>query len=280
MTEMDETRPRRRREPDKGFEVLKAQLVICAAALLFALILKFIGGDVYAATKEKYATMFDDTTTVDEVLQTVTHAFDMSSRPEDGSGSGAESETPAESEISQPEETGSEAPTESAASAGSGDQVGGEDEGAAFTEYGDAVNGIVQTGASINTMKMPVIGRISDYFGYRTHPITGEFKLHRGLDIAAPSGDSIKAAYDGVTEKRGEQDDYGLYIMLDHGGGLETLYAHCSRLIAPVGSAVKKGQVIALVGNTGNSTGPHCHFEVRVNNVRINPLWLIADTTA
>ncbi len=109
----------------------------------------------------------------------------------------------------------------------------------------------------------------SDY-GPRTNPYVG---FHRGIDIGMPMGTSICATKDGtVSTSVYGTGSYGYYIILDHGDGIQTLYAHCSELLVSVGDVVAKGQIIAKVGSTGNSTGPHVHFEVRINGERVDPL--------
>jgi murein DD-endopeptidase MepM/ murein hydrolase activator NlpD len=115
--------------------------------------------------------------------------------------------------------------------------------------------------------------RLSSPFGYRIHPISGSKKLHTGLDMAAPSGTSIYAAESGVVIVSQWWSGYGNCIIIDHGGGLWTLYGHIKNggLLVQKGDNVKRGQKIALVGSTGNSTGPHLHFEVRKNSEPVNP---------
>ena len=113
---------------------------------------------------------------------------------------------------------------------------------------------------------LPVAGTITSPQGYRTDPITGEVSYHSGTDIAAPEGTPILAAADGTVTIANALDSwggsYGYHVKLDHGGGLTTLYAHCSSICVTVGQQVKAGQVIAYVGQTGRATGPHLHFEV------------------
>lgn len=113
---------------------------------------------------------------------------------------------------------------------------------------------------------------ITSEFGNRRDPITGERRGHTGMDLAVPTGTPIRAALPGiVTVSAYNQGGYGYYVMIDHGGGLSTLYGHCSRLLSQVGKTVQAGDVIALSGSTGRSTGPHLHFEVRVNGQRTDP---------
>ena len=114
--------------------------------------------------------------------------------------------------------------------------------------------------------------RVTSEFGNRVDPITGKRKGHGGMDLAVPSGTPIRAALPGtVTVSKYNAGGYGYYVMIDHGNGLATLYGHCSKLLAKVGQTVEAGDIIALSGSTGRSTGPHLHFEVRVNGERTNP---------
>lgn len=113
---------------------------------------------------------------------------------------------------------------------------------------------------------------VTSEFGNRRDPFTGERRGHTGIDLAVPKGTPIRAALPGtVTTSKYNAGGYGYYVMIDHGGGLSTLYAHCSQLLVRVGQTVQAGDIIALSGSTGRSTGPHLHLEVRVNGERTNP---------
>lgn len=120
------------------------------------------------------------------------------------------------------------------------------------------------------SMIWPVSGHISCEYGYRYCPYHG-YELHTGIDIAVGTGTSVKAASSGVVRQAYYNSSYGNMVLIDNGGGIYTLYAHNSRLLVSAGQKVSQGQVIARSGNTGNSTGPHVHFEVRVNGQYVNP---------
>lgn len=123
-------------------------------------------------------------------------------------------------------------------------------------------------------MDWPVPGytRITSSFGMRTHPITGIYKLHTGTDIGAPMGADFIAANDGLVTYAGYNGAYGNMVILDHGGGITTLYAHGSQILVSVGDTVSQGTPILKVGSTGYSTGPHAHFEVRIKGQYVEPL--------
>ncbi|MCF6463844.1 peptidase M23 [Clostridium sp. Cult1] len=126
-------------------------------------------------------------------------------------------------------------------------------------------------------MSWPVPGhtRISSPYGYRIHPVFKTKKLHTGIDIPASRGTNVIAAADGTVIYSGSLGGYGKTIMIDHGGGIVTLYGHNSSLVVSEGTEVQKGDTIAKIGSTGISTGPHCHFEVRKNGSYVDPIpWL------
>ena len=130
-------------------------------------------------------------------------------------------------------------------------------------------------------MVWPVPGytKITSKFGMRTHPITGIYKLHSGVDIGAPTGTNFIAAADGLVTKACYNAAYGNMVMIDHGGGISTLYAHGSEIMVQEGQMVKQKDVILKVGSTGYATGPHAHFEVRENGNPVEPLTYITTMT-
>ncbi len=121
----------------------------------------------------------------------------------------------------------------------------------------------------------PVLGRLTSAYGYRDHPISGQHDFHAGVDISANIGTPVKAFAAGTIDFVGQSDSYGLYIQVRHENGITSFYCHCSELCARKGERVELGQIIAKTGNTGNSTGPHLHLEMKKDGVLINPLHYI-----
>jgi murein DD-endopeptidase MepM/ murein hydrolase activator NlpD len=128
---------------------------------------------------------------------------------------------------------------------------------------------------------MPLRGStLTSSYGMRNHPVLRKRAAHKGVDLAAPTGTPIYATADGVVTRADWFSSYGLYISVDHGGDLETRFAHLSRLAVDAGERVKKGDLIGYVGSTGRSTGPHLHYEVRVDGVAVNPIPYMKETNA
>ena len=121
----------------------------------------------------------------------------------------------------------------------------------------------------------PALGWVSSEFGWREHPVDGEEKFHNGVDLAVNNGTQVLAFADGVVDYIGDSPVYGLYLQLRHDGGVTTFYAHCSKLCVQQGESVSAGQKVAESGDTGNATGPHLHFEIKKDGVRLNPLYYI-----
>lgn len=119
---------------------------------------------------------------------------------------------------------------------------------------------------------VPGYTTITSKYSMRVHPITGQYKLHTGIDIGAPMGANFIATNDGIVTKASYNVAYGNMVIIDHGGGVSTLYAHGSEILVEVGQTVKRGDSVLKVGSTGYSTGPHAHFEVRINGVTTDPL--------
>lgn len=127
------------------------------------------------------------------------------------------------------------------------------------------------SGTSATGFQWPVSGTVTSEYGYRIHPIFGTRRLHAGMDISGPTGTAIWAAKGGSVIYAGWRGGYGNAVIINHGGGVTTLYAHQSEMLVSVGDQVGRGDVIGKVGSTGNSTGPHLHFEVRINGTATDP---------
>lgn len=128
-------------------------------------------------------------------------------------------------------------------------------------------NEILETTPSIS----PTLGWVSSSFGSRLSPFTGDLSQHRGLDIAADMGTPIRAPASGLVTAASMDPGYGKFVTIDHGHGIVTRYGHCSQLYVKAGQRVRRGDVIGAVGSTGRSTGPHLHYEVRLQGVPVNP---------
>ena len=128
-------------------------------------------------------------------------------------------------------------------------------------------------------MFLPVKGNITSRFGKRIHPITKEDSFHAGIDIAADTGTPIRAAFDGKVIVADYDDWNGYYLKIEHEGDIMTVYCHCEKLKVSKGDTVKAGDIIATVGSTGSSTGPHLHFELRIENVSYDPETALQEAT-
>lgn len=121
----------------------------------------------------------------------------------------------------------------------------------------------------------PVLGNLNSGYGYRDHPVNGKTTFHSGVDIGGQLGGPIAAFAAGTVEYTGENDDYGLYLQLDHGNGVKSFYGHCSAIEVTKGQKVAMGETIARIGSTGVSTGPHLHLELKCGQMRLNPAYYV-----
>jgi murein DD-endopeptidase MepM/ murein hydrolase activator NlpD len=139
---------------------------------------------------------------------------------------------------------------------------------------------IPQRGVSVPS-RMPLAGAsMTSSFGMRTHPVLGGRRQHTGIDLAAPAGTPVYATADGIVSRADWYSSYGLYISVEHGAAMQTRYAHLSRLAVVAGESVKKGDLIGYVGSTGRSTGPHLHYEVRIEGLAVNPIPYMVESEA
>lgn len=120
-------------------------------------------------------------------------------------------------------------------------------------------------------MVLPLKGKTTSEFGVRNHPISGDLRFHAGIDIAAKSGTNIYSAFDGIVFEADYDEWNGNYLKIKHDNNIMTVYCHCENLNVKKGQKIRAGEVIATVGSTGSSTGPHLHFELRIDNISYNP---------
>ena len=139
------------------------------------------------------------------------------------------------------------------------------------TTAGLAGSAFGQTTAGSGTFTVPVAGPVTSPFGLRSSPGTGAQEFHEGIDIGAAQGAPIRAAASGTVSFAGQMSGYGNVVIVQHAGGLATRYGHQSAMLVSAGQPVAAGEVIGAVGATGDATGPHLHFEVRLNDVAVNP---------
>lgn len=121
----------------------------------------------------------------------------------------------------------------------------------------------------------PVMGHLTSEYGYRDHPVSGRYLFHGGIDIGGQNGDPIGAFAAGTVEYTGKDDSYGLYLQVDHGNGVKSFYAHCSKVVVKKGQKVALGEKVAEIGSTGTSTGPHLHLELKFNKMHLNPIYYV-----
>ena len=139
---------------------------------------------------------------------------------------------------------------------------------------------IAATGIAVPS-RMPLDGaRLTSDYGMRTHPVLGGRRAHTGIDLAAPTGTPGYATADGLISRADRFSSYGLFVSIEHGAQLQTRFAHLSKIAVADGQRVKKGDVIGYVGSTGRSTGPHLHYEVRVDGQAVNPIPYMVESQA
>ncbi len=154
-----------------------------------------------------------------------------------------------------------------------------------FARWGSPDGDVASSPVPVSTIAIPSImplsaAKLTSNYGMRTHPVIGGRRNHKGVDLAAPTGTPVLATADGIVSRADLYSSYGLYISLQHGAALETRYAHMSRLAVAAGQRVSKGDIIGYVGSTGRSTGPHLHYEIRMDGVAVNPIPYMVESEA
>lgn len=238
--------------------VIAVQLVLCLLLCGITFAVFKTSETRFEALKQAYFALFSRDMEKDELQAAFRRVSDFVFKPP----SLAETESTTETPLSQATET--DAPTEVYDGAG-GEDLLYPDEITSFSPF--TVTG---------KFTVPVdYKRVSSNFGYRENPVTKAYGFHSGIDLAAPEGTPIYAAYAGSVSEVGYSAVRGNYIVLEHGNGVRTVYCHCSTLLAEKGANLKSGEVIAAVGATGQTTGPHLHFEIWLGTTRCNPAWVL-----
>lgn len=231
---------------DSRLDILILQTICVGVIIVAAVVFRMFGGEIYSEISRLYREKFNEITTVDEVLE----AEDLE-----------EVEYKETNALSSFDETEDEV----------------EDSVVGYMTKEETFVYESSPASNVNSLIWPVEGAVTSEYGYRIHPITGKNSMHGGIDIKADSGTAIKSVFFGKISKKGYSNSYGYYVIIKHSDGFETLYAHCSKILVEEGDEVEKGDEIALVGNTGQSTGPHLHFEIRIGGMRTNPRWLLCE---
>ncbi len=238
---------RGQKKSDPKVDLMIVQLILCGVALLGVFGCKLIGGELYETVRSRYILLVCDRTAIHQVVDAMSSRF-----------FGGEEEPVSSEETPVPAEGGSDEANEP------------------YIDNYDAVASQLENNVGdVNAMALPLVGTITSPYAYRVHPITGKYTMHGGVDIAADQGTEIRAAMAGTVRSATSDSSSGNYLIIDHNESLATMYAHCQELLVEQGQTVEKGQVIALVGSTGMSTGPHLHFEVRLNGIKLNPEWIL-----
>ena len=285
----------------ESVSVIGVQTVLCMICILAAFLIKAGGGSIYAAGRQQVKQLFETSITLNDInsaLKNVRSNFsdavsvfnDLSKSASQAAGvpGNAGSSVSSVSSVSSNASSSKNSVGFSVASgqsAAKAEDFSVEGEGGAdLSAPGNAAftsAKLPPANATFAPVKLtvkpavPVVGRLTSKFGYRIHPIARTLSFHTGIDIAASQGTPVSASLPGKIEKVGKSDSYGNYVIMDNGNGVETLYAHCYKILAPQGAVLRAGEVIAQVGSTGVSTGPHLHFEIRIHHIFVNPLWML-----
>lgn len=232
--------------------VVGVQSIACAVALLLTLLLRFAGGSAY----EQLRHSFQEHLMRNDLLAALATLWDGD--PLEGATS-----DPADLPETDTSDSDTEAVPESSPTAGL-----------------SLPQGTLAVPLRVTIPACPPVatGRLTSTYGYRENPTGEGTQFHRGVDIAVPAGTTIAAMYGGRVAQVGESDSLGRFVRINHGDGVEVLYAHCSQVLVAENTAVRAGERVALVGNTGDSTGAHVHVQVSCDGVVYDPSAMVAVT--
>ena len=267
------------RRPRRG-GVLAVQCIACAVLVLLALLLRAAGGVAFAELRRR----FNVGVARNELLSALAALWDgdpesavsgVLREQNDGIADAPESSVPDSSTPSNDGGTSKDGGTSGGGAAESSDapSAASTSPSAAQTAGFAPPAGAAAVALTVRGLPVPPLpsGTLTSGYGYRTDPLTGARAFHRGVDIAAPAGTPVAAMLFGRVAAVGESGSLGHFIRIDHGDGVEVLYAHCSRVLAAEGAVVRAGETVALVGSTGRSTGAHLHVQVSAAGTVFGP---------
>ncbi len=256
------------------------QSVLCILIVAGVFFASKVSPSAFERMKSDYGRIMQEDMSVSEMLEQVKNAADFVFTPSDSvqavSGNTAAEESTAENEVAEitenfslssyevtSDETGETvAVGEIVEGSGGGDMKAKEAvKGTSFAPYYVSVAPVIPVENA----------RITSKFGYRTNPVSGNYGFHTGLDLAAAEGTPVSAAFYGKVIETGSSDVWGNYVLMEHSENFATYYCHLSEIYVEDGAIIRQGETVGLVGSTGWSTGPHLHFEVRINGIRVNP---------
>lgn len=247
---------------DYLIRLILLQCVLCALIISGVFVASKISPPTFEKIRNDYYEIAKKDMSAGEIVEQIKDAAEFVFTPNDNLPALSENVSVESYEVISDETGESVAVGEIADGSGGGDIEGKTAaEGTSFAPYFVSV-------APVLPVKN---GRITSEFGYRTNPVSGKYGFHTGLDLAAAEGTPVSASFYGKVVETGESDVWGMYVLLEHSDGLHTYYCHLSEIYVSEDAVIRQGETVGLVGSTGWSTGPHLHFEIRINGVRVNP---------
>lgn len=276
----DEDMPQRKKsakpktKTDYLVRLILLQSVLCVLIVSGVFLVSKVSPSAYSKMREDYLNIMQKDMSAGEMLEQLKNTADFVFKPSESAEPALSDNVATESSASKDitvdsfEVTSDETGETVAVGEIIGNGSGGED-----MESREAVKGTSFEPYYINAKPvLPVKNaRITSKFGYRINPVSGNYGFHTGLDLAQEEGTPVSAVFYGKIMEIGESDVWGKYILMEHSENISTYYCHLSEIYAEEGAVIRQGETIGLVGSTGWSTGPHLHFEVRINGIRVDP---------
>lgn len=274
-------KPSPKTKTDYLVRLILLQSALCIFVVAVVFLVSKVSPTAYAKMREDYLKIMQTDMSAGEMFEQLKDTAEFVFKPSENAESAFSPNVATESSVNEvkldsfdvtSDETGETvAVGEIINGSGGGDIKGREAvKGTSFAPYYISVEPVI-----------PVKGaRVTSRFGYRTNPVSGNYGFHTGLDLAAAEGTPISAVFFGRVTETGESDVWGKYVLMEHSDGLTTYYCHLSEIYVEENAVIRQGETVGLVGSTGWSTGPHLHFEVRINNVRVDPEKLLYPESA